>query len=229
MQGELKETGLTLELIPSKDVRNPRASAISTWVGVDVDIPKNHAHSKTGLLTEDCVTMAELADNYFDFIGGNEHDFDWWPVVSYESYDTDDVLSYGCYGVSRHKDANRQKISRGFIYISRTKSLELFAFNLALKKTEIEKDNCISNETRVIFDNELDLYTAWELGDVFDIKIATLDDSLSEVINHVFNVNGDLVQAVKTAEQLIINKVNTVVPLDVYNNSADKKVLVPDQ
>lgn len=202
---ELLSEGLLIRYQQVKNPKNPRENSLFTWVGVDESIPKNHIHSKTGLHSNECATIDQVVDNYFDQKNLDEKDFVWWPVVVYESRDFNDEVDYACYGVSKHKEADLCERNRGFMFIERLKAIELCGISVE-DESEIEVKNNErypnpDDEMKRLFDQDLDAYTAWELKDVYDITLYTIDEIASKKIENVFNTQGGIQNAISHAKR----------------------------
>lgn len=202
---ELLSEGLLIKHERVENPKSPRENSLFTWVGVDEDIPRDHSHSKTGLHSNECATIDQVVDNYFDRMNLNEKNFVWWPVVIYESRDSNNEINYACYGTSKHKKADLCEKSRGFMFIERLKAIELYGISVE-DKSEVEVNNDKNypnpdNEMKRLFDQELDAYTAWELKDVYDIILLTIDKMASKKIENVFNTQGSIENAISQAKR----------------------------
>lgn len=202
LKKELLAEGLLVECKQVKDANNPRGNSMTTWVGVDEPIPENYIHSKSGLHSNGCVTIADVVDLYFDEKGLKESDFVWWPVVVFESRDFEDEIDYACYGVSQHKKADLCARSKGFMYIDRLKAIELCGISIEepMDNADEQYPN-VDDEIKRLLDQELDSYTAWELSDVYDIILSTIDGLASKKTEKVFNVKGGVENAIILAKR----------------------------
>lgn len=183
----VKNSGLTLDITKAKGVLNPRRDGVATWVGVDTQTPTNHLHSVTGLRVGSCKTSADLADNYFDWLGANEADYLWSPVHFNEKT--------GCYSASLDKQALLNTNSKGLMLIRRAYFDKQSAWALGFYKSCGDYDSLESymdDQATDFFNKELGFYNAWLKGDAYNITIGTIDNQITQTAEGIFNVDNSV-------------------------------------
>lgn len=155
---ELEYLGMSLDISRSNGVVTPRMDADATWVGVDTKMPNKKLHT---------TTVAEYAAAYFLGRELNERAYMWEPVLKADSK-TGKQMKCNLGSKKDHPLVDTE----GFIYIKTADAISHFG-----SEAKNSDDVCLIDDVRGLFNDEINLYRAWSVGDVFNILISGGDSA----------------------------------------------------